>query len=125
MTAIGENAFSDNNLTSVTFLGDFGAFELNIFEGNANLTAITYIQGKTGWPQNFAPTGSGSVTTTSLPTAPQITNIESGDQEVFIRVSVANNGDSSITRYVVTCSDGINSFAGIQQLHTDHGFRAH
>ena len=33
-----------------------------MFEGNSNLTAITYVQGKTGWPQTFTPAGSGSVT---------------------------------------------------------------
>jgi hypothetical protein len=83
-----------------------------MFTGNSNLTTITYVQGKAGWPQTFTPAGSGSVTTTSLPTTPQITYIESDDQKVLIRVSVASNGGSSITRYDATCSDGTNSFAG-------------
>ena len=112
VTTIGDWAFETNNLTSVTFLGNFGAFNLNMFTGNSNLTTITYVQGKTDWPQTFTPAGSGSVTTTSLPTTPQITDIESDDQKVLIRVSVASNGGSSITRYDATCSDGTNSFAG-------------
>ena len=112
VTTIGDRAFDTNNLTSVTFLGNFGAFNLNMFTGNSNLTTITYVQGKTDWPQTFTPAGSGSVTTTSLPTTPQITDIESDDQKVLIRVSVASNGGSSITRYDATCSDGTNSFAG-------------
>ena len=112
VTTIGNWAFDTNNLTSVNFLGNFGAFNLNMFTGNSNLTTITYVQGKTDWPQTFTPAGSGSVTTTSLPTTPQITDIESDDQKVLIRVSVASNGGSSITRYDATCSDGTNSFAG-------------
>jgi hypothetical protein len=112
VTTIGDRAFDTNNLTSVNFLGNFGAFNLNMFTGNSNLTTITYVQGKTGWPQTFTPARSGSVTTTSLPTTPQITYIESDDQKVLIRVSVASNGGSSITRYDATCSDGTNSFAG-------------
>ena len=113
VTTIGDRAFDTNNLTSVNFLGNFGAFNLNMFTGNSNLTTITYVQGKTDWPQTFTPAGSGSVTTTSLPTTPQITDIESDDQKVLIRVSVASNGGSSITRYDVTCSDGTNSFSGL------------
>ena len=112
VTTIGNNAFFDNDLTSVTFLGNFEAFELNMFDGNSNLTAITYVQGKTGWPQTFTPAGSGSVTTTSLPTTPQITYVEPDDQKVHIKVSVASTGGSSITRYDATCSDGTNSFSG-------------
>ena len=112
VTTIGDYAFFDNDLTSVTFLGNFEAFELNMFDGNSNLTAITYVQGKSGWPQTFTPAGSGSVTTTSLPTTPQITYVEPDDQKVHIKVSVASTGGSSITRYDASCSDGTNSFAG-------------
>ena len=46
------------------------------------------------------------------PSKPQITDIDYGDQEVYVGVSVANNGGSPITSYSATCTDGTNSFAG-------------
>ena len=61
VTTIGGRAFYFNALTSVAFLGNFGTFELNMFEANSNLTAITYVQGKTGWPATFMLGVSGSV----------------------------------------------------------------
>ena len=70
VTTIGDYAFTENALSSVTFLGDFGAFELSIFSDNYNLTTITFVQGKTGWPKTFTPAGSGSDTTTSQPATP-------------------------------------------------------
>ena len=67
VTTIGDSAFSDNSLTSVTFLGDFGTFSLNMFETNGSLETICTVEGASGWPQTFAPnTGpSGSVTSTT------------------------------------------------------------
>ena len=67
--SIGPSAFESNALTSVAFLGDFGTFSLDMFEGNLDLATITYAQGATGWdsPQRiFTPsTGqTGSVTAT-------------------------------------------------------------
>ena len=66
VTTIEDGAFYRNDLTSVAFLGNFGTFNLNIFQVNVNLATITYVQGATGWPQTFAPsTGpTGSVTAT-------------------------------------------------------------
>ena len=69
VTTIGDGAFTFNSLTSVAFLGDFGTFSLDMFEGNLDLATITYAQGATGWdsPQRiFTPsTGqTGSVTAT-------------------------------------------------------------
>ena len=75
VTAIGYRAFFNSTLTSVKFLGDFGAFDLDMFEGNTALATITYAQSTAGWPQTFAPdTGStGSVIATPEPT---VTNID-------------------------------------------------
>ena len=75
VTSIGGSAFSGNGdgpLASVAFLGDFGTFNLNMFQPNTNLATITYAQGATGWnsPQRtFTPfTGpTGSVTATPAP----------------------------------------------------------
>ena len=56
VATIGSSAFAYNILTNVIFLGDFGTFDLNMFEGNSNLTRITYVEGKTGWEdKTFAP----------------------------------------------------------------------
>ena len=42
VTTIGDRAFYDNAITSAAFLGDFGTFNLNMFEDNASLTTISY-----------------------------------------------------------------------------------
>ena len=80
ITSIGYVAFYRSALTSAAFLGDFGAFDLDMFPENPSLASITYAQGATGWPQTFTPdTGpTGSVTaeaappsaTTPVPTSP-------------------------------------------------------
>ena len=44
------------------------------------------------------------------PSAPQITNIDYGDTEIYISVSVANNGGSAITGYSATCTGGGETF---------------
>jgi hypothetical protein len=66
METIGEQAFYNDALTSAAFLGNFGTFDLNMFQANASLATITYAQGAAGWPQTFTPnTGpTGSVTAT-------------------------------------------------------------
>ena len=73
METIGEQAFYNNALISAAFLGNFGTFDLNMFQANASLATITYAQGAAGWPQTFTPnTGpAGSVTATpaAAPTA--------------------------------------------------------
>ena len=57
VTTIGGYAFANNALTSAVFLGDFGTFDLNMFQANASLATITYAQGAAGWPQTFTPAG--------------------------------------------------------------------
>ena len=47
------------------------------------------------------------------PSAPQITNIEPGNAEVSISVSVADDGGSPITGYNATCTDGTTEYLGI------------
>ncbi|MDG1494358.1 MAG: leucine-rich repeat domain-containing protein, partial [Porticoccaceae bacterium] len=61
VTTIGSGAFYNNNpLTNVAFEGDFGTFELDMFERNLNLATITYCEGKPGWPQIFTINMEGS-----------------------------------------------------------------
>ena len=110
VTTIGEQAFTGNALTSAAFLGNFGTFDLNMFEENPSLATITYCEGTTGWPQGFN-NGSTIIVTTPIdcspsplaPDAPQITNIEPGNAQVSISVSVANDGGSPITDYTAYC----------------------
>ena len=113
VTTIEGNAFSNNELTSVTFLGNFGTFNTNIFYGNSNLTTITYVQSKTGWPATFTLGVSGSVTAipstfelgdlayviTSATTV-EVTGRASGSAvtDISIPDTVTNNG----TTYSVT-----------------------
>jgi hypothetical protein len=118
VTTIGEYAFADNNLTSVAFLGNFGTFELNMFGGfggNPTLTTITYCEGTTGWPQGFYD-GSTTITSTAVncsafaPDAPQITNTDYGNEEIYLTVS--DSGSSPITSYTATCTDGTTPYRG-------------
>jgi len=110
VTSIGEQAFTGNALTSAAFLGNFGTFDLNMFEENPSLATITHCEGTTGWPQGFN-NGSTVIVTTPIdcspsplaPDAPQITNIEPGNAQVSISVSVANDGGSPITDYTAYC----------------------
>ncbi|MDG2045822.1 MAG: hypothetical protein P8J79_01285 [Halioglobus sp.] len=46
------------------------------------------------------------------PSAPQITSIDPGSAEVYINVSVANDGGSPITGYDAYCLDGSNIYPG-------------
>ena len=110
VTSIGEQAFTGNALTSAAFLGNFGTFDLNMFEENPSLATITHCEGTTGWPQGFN-NGSTVIVTIPIdcspsplaPDAPQITNIEPGNAQVSISVSVANDGGSPITDYTAYC----------------------
>ena len=82
VTSIEDYAFRNNALTSVAFLGNFGTFELDMFEVNDNLATITYAQGATGWdspPRTFTPstgpTGSVTAEAAAAPPAPAATPV--------------------------------------------------
>ena len=104
VTSIGDSAFTLNVLTSATFLGNFGTFNLNMFQDNTNLTAITYSQGATGWPQTFTPgTGpTGSVTATAPPATPAAPTATAGDSQASVTWTKPADGGSTITGYTVT-----------------------
>ena len=53
-----------------------------------------------------------SVTPATTPPRPGITNIDYGDAEIYISVSVTNNGGSAITGYTATCTDGTTQYTG-------------
>jgi hypothetical protein len=53
VTTIGSTAFASNALTSVAFEGDFGTFELDMFERNFNLADITYCDDTENWVDSF------------------------------------------------------------------------
>jgi hypothetical protein len=55
------------------------------------------------------------VATPKIPTAPGIPTIsrtDSGDGEIYLYVTVADDGGSAITGYTATCSDGRSTFTG-------------
>jgi hypothetical protein len=86
--AIGLGGFGLNALTSAVFEGNFGDFQLDMFEYNADLATITYAQGASGWdaplrvfttdtgPNGYIQTGSvtaeaaASSAATPVPTSP-------------------------------------------------------
>ena len=46
------------------------------------------------------------------PSAPQITNTDYGDEEIYLTVSVADDGGSTISSYTATCTDGTTQYTG-------------
>ena len=97
-----------NSLTSVTFLGDFGTFSLNMFQDNASLATICTVEGASGWPQTFAPTTgpSGSLTSTTCgsPATPSAPVATAGDAQASVTWTKPDDGGSTITGYTVTSS---------------------
>ena len=65
VTTIGGWAFYGNALTSAAFEGDYGSFNLSIFDDNPTLATITYCKGTAGWPPGFG-NGSTYVVTTPI-----------------------------------------------------------
>jgi hypothetical protein len=114
VTTIGYQAFSyNNNLTSVAFEGNnIGGFGSYVFGYSPNLATITHCKGTTGWPQNFS-NGSTSITSTpigcSLPDAPTIDSIESGNGEAIITFTPGADYGSPITGYRYIKDDGDTS----------------
>ena len=109
VTTIGGSALRSNKLTSAAFLGNFGTFDLNMFETNANLATITYAQGATGWdspPRTFTPsTGpTGSVTATPPP-APVVLQIDIADPNAI--KFIATGANSQVTNSEFELNDGI------------------
>ena len=89
---------------SAAFLGDFGTFNLNMFEDNASLTTITYVQGASGWTQTFTPnTGpSGSLTAVTPASAPSAPVATSGNRQASVTWTKPADNGSAITGYTVT-----------------------
>jgi hypothetical protein len=46
------------------------------------------------------------------PSTPQITNTDYGNEEIYLTVSVTNDGSSPITSYTATCTDGNAQYTG-------------
>jgi sugar lactone lactonase YvrE len=109
VTSIGGSAFSNNALTSVAFEGNFGGFQLDMFDINPTLATITYCDGTTGWPQGFN-NGSKIITTTPIncfpPDAPTVDSIEPGNGEATITFTSGADNSSSITGYRYIKDDG-------------------
>ena len=125
VTTIGNRAFRPNDLTSVlfpdsvtfrynaltsaAFEGNFGDFDLDMFNflhpvpPNPNVATITYCEGTTGWPQSFN-IGSKTITTTPVdcstaPDAPTIDSIAPGNAQATVSFTSGANNGSPITNY--------------------------
>ena len=48
----------------------------------------------------------------SAPDAPTITRTDSGDGEIYLHVTVSDDGGSAITGYTASCTDGATTFTG-------------
>jgi hypothetical protein len=105
--------FANNSLTSAAFLGDFGTFDLDMFEKNRDLATITYAQGASGWDaplRTFTPdTGpTGSVTAEAAaappasPATPAAPTATAGDSQASVTWTKPADGGSTITGYTLT-----------------------
>jgi hypothetical protein len=118
VTTIGNQAFGGNPLTSVAFEGNFGDFQLDMLYFNFLLTAISYCEGTTGWPQGFN-NGSTIIVTEPVncpppdaPDAPTIDSIAAGDGQAVITVTPGADNGSPITGYTAVCSSSLGFFSG-------------
>jgi hypothetical protein len=106
VTTIGQYAFGGNALTSAAFGGNFGDFQLNMFDVNLNLTTITYCEGTTGWPQDFR-NGSTTITATSIvcspPDAPTIDSITPGAGQLTVAFTPGTDNGSPTYSYRASC----------------------
>jgi hypothetical protein len=106
VTTIGQYAFGGNALTSAAFGGNFGDFQLNMFDVNPNLTTITYCEGTTGWPQDFR-NGSTTITATSIvcspPDAPTIDSITPGAGQLTVAFTPGTDNGSPTYSYRASC----------------------
>jgi hypothetical protein len=67
VTSIGDGAFRNNQLTSVTFLGDYNsAFFENAFLGNTSLDTITACAGSQGWDDISFSNGTSAIKVTII-----------------------------------------------------------
>jgi hypothetical protein len=111
VTSIGFAAFQDNSLTSAAFEGDFGNFNLEMFNPNSNLAMITYCEETTGWPQGFD-NGSTIITLTPVecptapPDAPTSLSAFPGPEQALILFNVGANNGSAITNYQYSLNGG-------------------
>ena len=98
--------FNNNALTSAHFGGNFGDFQLNMFDVNPNLTTITYCEGTTGWPQDFS-NGSTTITATSIvcspPDAPTIDSITPGAGQLTVAFTPGIDNGSPAYSYTASC----------------------
>ncbi|MDG1943769.1 MAG: leucine-rich repeat domain-containing protein [Halioglobus sp.] len=106
VTTIGDDAFYNNAFTSAAFRGDFGNFNLNMFNSNPTLATITYCDVKAGWPQGFNNSSTIVVTTPiscSPPDAPTIDSVVPGNAQVIIATTPGADNGSPITSYTAFC----------------------
>jgi titin len=51
-----------------------------------------------------------------IPSTPRITNTDYGDEEIYLTVSVADDGGSTISSYTATCTDGTTQYTGTSTI---------
>ena len=54
----------------------------------------------------------GAVTTTAIPGVPTITRTDYDDGEIYLYVTVSDDGGSAVTGYTASCTDGSATFTG-------------
>ena len=54
----------------------------------------------------------GAATTTTIPGVPTITRTDYGDGEIYLYVTVSDDGGSAVTGYTASCTDGTTTYTG-------------
>ena len=81
--------------------------------GLSNGTAYTFtVIATNSVGDSSASSASSAVTPFAEPGVPTITRTDIGDGEIYLYVTVADDGGSAITGYTATCTDGVSSFTG-------------
>ena len=133
LTSVGGNLVieSNNNLTDLNGLANLTSVGGNlVIKTNLGLTNCQGIAPVLGWPSgppddsvdgvitiesNGGPACSSVeavLASVSVPSQPVITSTDYGNEEIYLSVSVSNNGGSTISSYAATCTDGTAQYTG-------------
>ena len=104
----GDVSIEEGQSTTFTVTPQQGHFVQGVTGCSGTLVGSTY----TTEPIAAACSVAAQLSLIVAPSTPQITNIDYGDTEIYISVSVANNGGSAITSYGATCTDGTTQYTG-------------
>lgn len=114
-TVSPDSAYLSTNINPAVLTGGYQICG-QVFVDSSQLTPGSSFSGAVIFQNDGAATLgasiSGIVAALSPPSPPTITSIESGDEEILVRLSAAGDGGSAISGYTATCTDGTDEYTG-------------